>query len=101
MWSKAKAPPPTSRFTTVRTSGYRLLGNNVPWLDAIYMTVVSLTSVGYQEIVSTANNPALRIFNIFILIFGLAVMLYVFSIATAFVVEGDLNKLFWKNKMLK
>ncbi len=85
----------------VATSGYRLLGKDVSWLDAIYMTVVSLTSVGYQEIVSTVGNPALRIFNIFVLIFGLAVMLYVFSIATAFVVEGDLNKLFFKNKMQK
>ena len=85
----------------VAACGYRLLGHNVSWLDAIYMTVVSLTSVGYAEIVSTANNPALRVFNIFVLVFGLGIMLYVFSIATAFVVEGDLKRLFWKNKMLK
>src|SRR5258708_18972457 len=85
----------------VATSGYRLLGHNVSWLDAIYMTVVTLTSVGYQEIVPTHDNPALRIFNIFILVFGLGIMLYAFSIATAFVVEGDLSRLFWKNKMLK
>ena len=86
----------------VATSGYRLLGGRqVSWLDAIYMTVVTLTSVGYQEIVPTHDNPPLRIFNIFVLIFGLGIMLYVFSIATAFVVEGDLSRLFWKNKMLK
>jgi voltage-gated potassium channel len=86
----------------VATSGYRLLGGHtVTWLDAIYMTVVTLTSVGYQEIISTHDNPPLRIFNIFVLIFGLGIMLYVFSIATAFVVEGDLSRLFWKNKMLK
>lgn len=85
----------------VAACGYRLLGQNVSWLDAIYMTVVSLTSVGYAEIVPTANNPALRIFNIFVLVFGLGIMLYVFSIATAFIVEGDLKRLFWKNKMLK
>jgi voltage-gated potassium channel len=65
------------------------------------MTVVSLTSVGYHEIVDTSTSPALRIFNIFVLVFGLGIMLYVFSIATAFVVEGDLKRLFWKNKMLK
>src|SRR5258708_33871117 len=85
----------------VASSGYRLLGRDVSWLDAIYMTVITLTSVGYGEIVDTSHSHVLRVFNIFVLIFGLGIMLYVFSIATAFVVEGDLSRLFWKNKMLK
>src|SRR5437763_1197661 len=85
----------------IATSGYRLLGGpQVSWLDATYMTVISLTSVGYEEVVHTRDNPPLRIFNIFVLVFGLGIMLYVFSIATAFVVEGDLSRIFWKNKML-
>lgn len=85
----------------IATCGYKLLGENVSWLDALYMTVISLTSVGYGEIVDTSGSPLLRVFNIFVLVFGLAIMLYVFSIATAFVVEGDLKNLFWRRKMLK
>jgi len=90
-----------SIVVVVATCGYRLLGDNVSWLDATYMTVVSLTSVGYGEIVDTGHSHLLRVFNIFVLIFGLGVMLYTFSVATAFVVEGDLQRLFWKKKMLK
>jgi voltage-gated potassium channel len=81
--------------------GYRLLGKNVSWLDATYMTVVSLTSVGYTEVVDTSHSHVLRIFNMFVLVFGLGIMLYTFSVATAFVVEGDLHRIFWKKKMLK
>ncbi|SRR5579871_507431 len=96
-----KALTALSVVVVAATVGYRVLGQNVSWLDAFYMTVVSLTSVGYGEIVDTSRNHALRIFNIFVLIFGLGIMLYTFSVGTAFVVEGDLQRLFWKKKMLK
>src|SRR5260221_13000242 len=86
----------------VATCGYKFLGQgDVKWLDAIYMSVLMLTSVGYTEVVDTSHNPALRVFNIFVLTFGIGTMLYVFSVATAFVVEGDLKRLFWRRKMLK
>lgn len=85
----------------IAATGYRVLGIDVTWLDAVYMTVVTLTSVGYGEIVSTSHSPALRIFNILVLVFGIGLMLYVFSVGTAFVVEGELKHLFWRRKMLK
>jgi voltage-gated potassium channel len=83
------------------TVGYRLLGRDVSWLDAVYMTVITLTSVGYGEIVDTSHNQLLRGFNLFVLTFGIGTMLYVFSVATAFVVEGDLKRIFWKRTMQK
>ncbi len=85
----------------VATCGYKILGREVTWLNAIYMTIVTLTSVGYQEFVDTSHSPLLRIFNLFVLTFGLGTMLYVFSVSTAFIVEGDLKHLFWRRKMLK
>ena len=83
-------------------AGYRLLGGpSVSFLDAIYMAIVTLSSVGYSEIVDTAGNPALRVFNIFVIIFGVMIMLYVFSTITAFLVEGEITNIFWRRKMLK
>ena len=83
-------------------AGYRLLGGpSVTFLDAIYMAIVTLSSVGYAEIVDTSHNPALRIFNIFVIIFGVMIMLYVFSVVTAFLVEGEIRNIFWRRKMLK
>ena len=73
---------------TFSTLGYRLLGGpSVGLLQALYMAVITVAGVGYSEIVATANNPPLRIFNMFIVLFGVAVTVYVFSVVAAFLVE--------------
>jgi voltage-gated potassium channel len=83
-------------------SGYCLLGGaNVTFLQALYMAVITLSGVGYQEVVDTSRNPVLRVFNIFVVLFGVAIMVYVFSVVTAFLVEGELSNLFWRRKMEK
>src|SRR5689334_10695568 len=84
----------------VAVIGYRILGGpSVTWLDSLYMAVVTLSGVGYSEIVDTARHPALRVFNIFIVLFGVSIAVYVFSAVTAFLVEGDLHALFRKSRM--
>ncbi len=82
--------------------GYRLLGGpSVSLLDAIYMAVITIATVGYGEVVDTSANPLLRVFNIFVILFGIGIMLYVFSASTAFIVEGELKDIFRRRKMLK
>jgi voltage-gated potassium channel len=76
-------------------------GPEVTLLDAFYMAVITITTVGYGEIVDTHANPGLRLFNIFFIIVGIGIMLYFFSASTAFIVEGELNHLFWRRKMQK
>jgi voltage-gated potassium channel len=84
------------------TVGYRLLGGpQVRLLDAIYMAVITISTVGYTEVVDTSRHPALRVFNMFVVVFGIGVMLYVFSESTAFIVEGELQNVFRRRKMLK
>src|SRR3954447_11813567 len=86
----------------ISVAGYRLLGgSSVSFLDAIYMAIITLSSVGYTEIIDTAHNPMLRAFNIFVIVFGVMIMLYVFSVVTAFLVEGEITNIFWRRKMLK
>jgi len=86
----------------VATLGYRLLGGpEVPLLDALYMALITIASVGYGEIVDTASNPVLRVFNMAVILFGVGVLLYVFTIATAFIVEGELKDIFRRRRMLK
>ncbi len=76
-------------------------GPEVTLLDAFYMAVVTVSTVGYGEIVDTHANPGLRLFNIFFILIGIGIMLYVFSASTAFIVEGELNNIFWRRKMEK
>jgi voltage-gated potassium channel len=76
-------------------------GPEVTPLNAFYMAVITVSTVGYGEVVDTSAHPALRLFNIFFILFGIGIMLYVFSAATAFIVEGELNHIFRRRKMLK
>ena len=86
-------------LVVVAAVGLHALGRGVSWLDATYMVVISLTGVGYSEIVDTSHNPALRAFNILFLIVGISMMLYVLSLATAFLVEGNFGSLFRRRRM--
>ena len=84
----------------VTAAGYRILGGpHVSLLDAIYMAVITFASIGYGEIVDTTRNPPLRIFNMVMILFGIGIMLYVFSASTAFIVEGELKDIFRRRKM--
>ncbi len=87
---------------TVSVVGYRLLGgSSVTFLQALYMAVITLAGVGYGEIVPTANNPALRVFNMGVVLFGVAVTVYVFSVVAAFLVEIEATNPFWRRRMQK
>lgn len=86
----------------ISVAGYRLLGgSNVTLLQALYMAVITLAGIGYGEIVDTSHNPTLRVFNIFVVLFGATIMVYVLSVVTAFLVEGEMTNLFRRRKMQK
>jgi voltage-gated potassium channel len=89
-------------LVTVSVAGYRLLGGpSVTFLQALYMAVITLAGVGYAEIVDTAHNPALRVFNMGVVLFGVAVTVYVFSVVAAFLVEIEATNPFWRRRMQK
>ncbi|MFZ0563867.1 MAG: potassium channel protein [Terriglobales bacterium] len=86
----------------ISVAGYRLLGGpSVTFLQALYMAVITLAGVGYGEIVETAHNPALRVFNMGVVLFGVAVTVYVFSVVAAFLVEIEATNPFWRRRMQK
>jgi voltage-gated potassium channel len=89
-------------ITALSVLGYRLLGGRtVGFLQALYMAVITLAGVGYSEVVDTSQNPALRIFNIFVVFCGVTISVYVFSVVTAFLVEGEITNFFGRRKMEK
>lgn len=58
---------------TVGISGYMLI-ENMSFFDALYMTVISITTTGFAEI--TPLSQAGRMLTIFIIIFGIASIAY-------------------------
>jgi voltage-gated potassium channel len=69
------------------------------FLDALYMTVITLTTVGYGEIIPMEHNPAGRVFTMFLILFGMGILVYFVSAITAFLVEGQLEHVFWRKRM--
>jgi voltage-gated potassium channel len=75
------------------TLGYWLIGDGAwPARDCLYMTVITVTTVGYGEILPDMEHvPYARGFTIVLLVFGTGVLVYFASTITAFIVEGDLK----------
>ncbi len=67
-------------------AGYQVLGN-MNFVEAVYMTVITLTTVGFSEVHPLSN--AGRIFTIGMIIGGVSVVAYAFSSLTQFVVSGE------------
>ncbi|OGW91181.1 MAG: hypothetical protein A3D28_04955 [Omnitrophica bacterium RIFCSPHIGHO2_02_FULL_63_14] len=80
----------------VGVAGYQLLEG---WsaLDALYMTVITLATVGYGE--THPLSSAGRVFTIALIMTGVGVLTYGVTAATAFVVEGTLTNLIGRRKM--
>ena len=71
------------------TTGYVVI-ERWPWWDAFYMTVITVTTVGYREVRELSR--AGQVFTAALLIVGVSAVLYTFSLLMAFVVEGDLRR---------
>ena len=86
----------------VGTLGYKALGGpEDTWLDALYMTFITIATIGYAEVITLDENPAGRVFTMVIGFAGIATTWYIFSTMTAFIVEGELNVALRRRRMLK
>lgn len=74
-------------------------GGNYSALDAAYMTFITITTIGYKEIIPLDGNSGGRIFTMFIAVFGIGMLAYILSISTAVIVEGDLTQSFRRRRM--
>ncbi len=84
------------------STGYYVIFNGEPaFLDCIYMTVVSLTTVGYGEVIEVTGNETAQVFTMILITFGMGIILYGISSLTALLLEGELSGIFRKRKMAK
>lgn len=83
------------------TGYYILTGGKHSFMDCLFMTVISLTSVGYGEVIEVTGNISAQLFTILLITFGMGIILYGLSTLTALIVEGELSGILRKNKMEK
>lgn len=86
----------------VGTLGYHTLGApKATWLNSFYMTFVTISTIGYEEVIDMSQYQYGKLFTIFIGITGIGVLGYVLSSVTAFMLESDLNVSWRRKKMLQ
>ncbi len=86
----------------VGSAGYYILfGGKPKFMDCVYMTVISLTTVGYGEVLDVSGNIPAQIYTMVLIIFGMGVLLYAISTLTAAIVEGELSGILRKKQMEK
>ena len=70
------------------STGYYIIYDGEPgFLDCLYMTVVSLTTVGYGEVIQVTGNTTAEIFTMILITFGMGIILYGISSLTALLLE--------------
>jgi voltage-gated potassium channel len=78
--------------------GYRFI-EGYSWLDACYMTVITLTTVGYREVQPLSTRG--QIFTMLLLIGGIGIVFYTAVAVVEKVVEGEFQQFFGRRRMQK
>ena len=80
---------------------YFMFGGKYAITDCLYMTVISITSVGYGETIKITGNVPAEIFTMGLITFGMGIILYGLGAMTAVLIEGELSGILRKKKMGK
>lgn len=76
---------------TIGIVGFTQLGNHSFW-DAFYMTVITISTVGFNELHDLGVNG--RIFVSFYIIFNISIFAYIISVITRYLFEGELKEIY-------
>ena len=76
------------------------LGESWSFLDCLFMSSITLTTVGYGDVFNASHFTLYKVYSIFIMWMGLGITLYAISTITAFIVEEEIGHYFRRRKML-
>ncbi|MGZ0014872.1 potassium channel family protein [Yeosuana sp. AK3] len=78
--------------------GFKVI-SNYSWIDALYMTVITITTVGFGEVVPL-DEPS-KIFTIFLILISIVVVGYALSIITEYILSKNNIEALKQKKMQK
>ncbi len=80
------------------TTGYMYIEG---WslLDGLYMTVITISSIGFQEVHPLGN--AGRVFTIFLVLIGFGVVGYVLITGSRMLIEGEVEKIITRRRSMR
>jgi voltage-gated potassium channel len=91
-------PPPMSASdpTALGTVGYVVV-TGASWLDALYMTVITISTVGFAEVVPL--GPEGRVFTMVLIVAGVGTAFYILTSVAELVVDGRLRAIVGRTTM--
>ena len=81
----------------VGTLGYRFIEDDFNFLDALYMTIITLTTIGYGEVHPLSDRG--KVFTIFLILGGVFGFAYSASEIIRSIVSGELGAFLGKQQM--
>lgn len=80
------------------TAGYMYI-EGWSWLDALYMTVITMGTIGYGEV--RPLDPEGRVFTMVLIVLSIGTAGYALTIVARFVIEGEFNRMIRGRRMDK
>jgi voltage-gated potassium channel len=80
----------------IDVTGYMII-ERVHLLDALYMTVISITTVGYEEVFKLTPNG--KLFTIWVIFSGLGTFFYIAGTIAESALEGNIRRILGRRKM--
>lgn len=75
--------------------GYRLFGYD--WVGAVWMTVITISSVGYGE--RSQGSPAFQLFTVLVILLGISAAAYTFGGLINLMTQGEIERAFKRRRM--
>ena len=83
-------------LTFLGTVGYRII-EGWSWDESLYMTVITLSTVGFQEVRALSSDG--RFFTVALIVAGSGVALYLLTLTAQLVLDGELRQTYRRERM--
>ncbi|MBA4417034.1 MAG: potassium transporter TrkA [Syntrophus sp. (in: bacteria)] len=86
----------------IGTIGFKIIGGSkTTFLDALYMTAITISTVGYGDVIGLDDKPFGKLFTICFIFAGAGTVAYLFTTLAAYIIGGELQRVYRRRNMEK
>jgi voltage-gated potassium channel len=86
----------------IGTIGFKIIGGSkTSFLDALYMTAITISTVGYGDVIGLDDKPFGKLFTILFIFAGAGTVAYLLTSLAAYIIGGELRRVFRRRNMEK